>query len=293
MGSNTTVSIVIPAKNEAENLRALLPALREAALATEIIVVDDGSEDKTIRVVEDQGAICVRHPYSMGNGAAIKSGARAATGDVIVFMDGDGQHRPEDVAKLLARLDEGFDMVVGSRAGSAQASIFRRMANAFYNWLSSRVAGHRVMDLTSGMRAVRADRFREFLYLLPNGFSYPTTITMCFFRAGYKVGYELIDVRQRKGKSHIRPLHDGFRFLIIIFKIGTLYSPLKLFTPLAGVIFLLGIAYYAFTFVMFGRFTNMSALLLTLSFLVFLIGLVSEQVTTLLYALNEKTRPGK
>lgn len=291
--SKSAVSIVIPAKNESVNLRELLPALRKALPDAEVIVVDDGSDDNSAAIVEENGAVCIRHPYAMGNGAAIKSGARAATGDVIIFMDGDGQHRPEGASRLLARMNEGFDMVVGSRSADAQASIFRRAANAFYNWLSSRIAGHRVMDLTSGMRAVRADRFCEFLYLLPNGFSYPTTITMCFFRAGYKVGYEPIDVQQRKGKSHIRPLHDGFRFLIIIFKIGTLYSPLKLFTPLAGLVFLTGMAYYAFTYLAFGRFTNMSALLLTLSFLVFLIGLVSEQVTTLLYALNEKTRPHK
>jgi glycosyltransferase involved in cell wall biosynthesis len=223
-------------------------------------------------------------------GAAIKTGARHASGDILLFMDADGQHQPEDAARLIDAVKGNHDMAVGMRSPHAQANIFRRLANAFYNWLASRIVGHEVRDLTSGMRAVRADLFREFLYLLPNGFSYPTTITMVFFRAGYKVTYEPIDVKKRVGKSHLRLLHDGFRFMVIIFKIGTLYSPLKLFTPLAGMIFLLGMGYYGYTYVTDGRFTNMSALLLTLSVLTFLIGLVSEQVTTVLYALNEKDR---
>lgn len=290
--SEYSVSIVIPAKNEAEGLRELLPSLRQRHPHADLIVVDDGSTDATVATARKFGARVISHTYSMGNGAAIKSGARLATGDVIVFMDGDGQHRAEDVDRLLTKVEAGADMAVGRRSGDAQASIFRRVANSFYNWLAGKIVGHPVLDLTSGMRAVRAARFREFLYLLPNGFSYPTTITMVFFRAGYRVAYVPIDVRKRKGKSHIRLLHDGFRFLVIIFKIGTLYSPLKLFAPLSATIFSTGVLYYGYTYITSGRFTNMSALLITVSFLVFLIGLVSEQITTLLYALNERDRSG-
>jgi glycosyltransferase involved in cell wall biosynthesis len=199
----------------------------------ELVVVDDGSTDATAQVAADAGARVVRHPYSMGNGAAIKSGARAAKGEILVFMDADGQHSPEDIAPLLARLDDGFDMVVGARQSGSQANLGRGLANGFYNWFSSLMVGQRIEDLTSGFRAVRADKFREFLYLFPNGFSYPTTVTMSFFRAGYPVAYVPIHAGKRIGKSHLRPIRDGIRFLLIIFKVGTLYSPLKIFLPIA------------------------------------------------------------
>jgi glycosyltransferase involved in cell wall biosynthesis len=219
----------------------------------------------------------------MGNGAAIKRGARAARGDVLVFMDGDGQHSEADVARLLAKLDEGYDMVVGARDWGSQAGVGRGVANTVYNWLATRMTGHTVADLTSGFRAVRAEKFREFLYLLPNGFSYPTTSTMAFFRSAYPVAYVPIKAAQRVGKSHIRPLRDGVRFLLIIFKIATLYSPLKLFVPASGLFFLLGCTNYAWTYVHEGRLTNGSTLMWSAAVIVFLIGLVSEQITALTY----------
>jgi glycosyltransferase involved in cell wall biosynthesis len=245
--------------------------------------VDDGSTDGTRRICAEANVNCLSSPYSMGNGAAIKRGARAAGGDVLVFMDGDGQHDPADVAHLLAKLNEGYDMVVGARDWGSQAGVGRGVANTLYNWLASRMTGHEVADLTSGFRAARADRFREFLYLLPNGFSYPTTSTMAFFRSAYPVAYLPIKAAQRVGKSHIRPLKDGIRFLLIIFKIATLYSPLKLFVPTSGLFFLLGCVNYAWTFVHGGRLTNGSTLLWSAAVIVFLIGLVSEQITALTY----------
>ncbi|MFC3813557.1 glycosyltransferase family 2 protein [Lysobacter sp. GCM10012299] len=278
------VSVVLPAKNEAEGLARTLPALREQWPEAELIVVDDGSSDGTAAIAADLGARVLSSPYSMGNGAAIKRGARAATGDVIVFMDADGQHSAAHIGQLLDKLGEGYDMVVGARDGSGQANFHRGLANAFYNRLASWMTGHEILDLTSGFRAVRAERFREFLHLLPNGFSYPTTSTMAFFRSAYPVAYVPIPVAKRVGSgSHIRPLKDGIRFLLIIFKIATLYSPLKLFAPVGGSFFLLGMCYYAWTFTMFGRFTNMSALLFSASVIVFLIGLISEQITSLTY----------
>jgi glycosyltransferase involved in cell wall biosynthesis len=220
----------------------------------------------------------------MGNGASIKRGARASSGDIIVFMDADGQHRAEDLPKMLEKFEKGFDMVVGARVKGGQASIGRGLANTFYNRLASWMTGHCVLDLTSGFRAVRADKFREFLHLLPNGFSYPTTSTMAFFRSGYPVAYVPIEVLKRVGtQSHIRPLKDGVRFLLIIFKIATLYSPVKLFAPTALLFFLTGMGYYAYTFIIEGRFTNMSVLLFSASVIVFLIGLISEQITILMY----------
>jgi glycosyltransferase involved in cell wall biosynthesis len=277
------LSIILPAKNEGPALKDLLPRLREAQPEAEIIVVDDGSTDDTRDICAEAGVQCLSSPYSMGNGAAIKRGARAATGELLVFMDGDGQHDPADVARLLAKLAEGFDMVVGARDWSSQAGVGRGVANTVYNWLATRMTGHQVMDLTSGYRAVRADRFREFLHLLPNGFSYPTTSTMAFFRSAYPVAYLPIKAGQRVGKSHIKPLKDGIRFLLIIFKIATLYSPLKLFAPASVVFFSLGCANYLRTFIAYGRLTNGSTLMWSAAVIVFLIGLVSEQITALTY----------
>ncbi len=278
-----SLSIVIPAKNEAENLIGFLPRLLAVMDDAEIIVVNDGSTDDTVKICEQHGVTVVTHPYSKGNGAAIKTGAKAARGDTIVFLDGDGQHKPEDIPKLLEMLDTGYDMVVGARDKQSQADSFRAIANGVYNRLSSAITGHKIQDLTSGFRAVRAEKFKEFLYLLPNGFSYPTTCTMAFFRAGYSVGYLTIETEQRLGDSHISLLKDGVRFLLIIFKVGTLYSPLKIFLPVAVGFFGAGLLNYVYTYTTQGTFTNMSAVLLMTATIVFLIGLVSEQVTALMY----------
>lgn len=277
------ISIILPAKNEAAALQSLLPRLKLAQPEAEIIVVDDGSTDGTAALCAGLSVTCLSSPYSMGNGAAIKRGARAASGEILVFMDGDGQHDPADVARLLARLEQGYDMVVGARDWESQAGVGRGVANSVYNWLASRMTGQAVADLTSGFRVARAVRFREFLHLLPNGFSYPTTSTMAFFRSAYGVAYEPIKAGQRLGKSHIKPLKDGVRFLLIIFKIATLYSPLKLFFPVSLLFFLLGCLNYAWTFAHEGRLTNGSTLMWSASVIVFLIGLVSEQITALTY----------
>jgi len=202
-------------------------------------------------------------------------------------MDADGQHDPADITRLLARLERGHDMVVGARQQGSQASVGRGLANGLYNRMASYMTGHKVEDLTSGFRAVRADKFREFLYLLPNGFSYPTTCTMAFFRAGYSVAYEPIHAARRIGKSHIRLLRDGARFFLIIFKIGTLFSPLKLFAPVALAMFLLATGWYGWTWWHQGRFTNMSALLYTGCVITFMMGLISEQITALMYRKSE------
>lgn len=279
----SSLSIVLPARNEAAAVGTTVAAIVARCPQAEVLVVDDGSSDDTAQVALAAGAKLVSHPYSKGNGAAIKTGARAAVGDVIIFMDADGQHDPADIPRLLAKLEEGYDMVVGARDRGSQASVGRSLANRFYNRLARYMTGHKVEDLTSGFRAARADKFREFLYLLPNGFSYPTTSTMAFFRAGYSVAYVPIRAGKRIGKSHIHLLKDGARFLLIIFKIGTLYSPLKLFAPVALMLFVLASGWYGYTLLEQGRFTNMSALLYTGSVTVFLMGLISEQITALMY----------
>ncbi len=279
------LSIVLPAKNEAESLKYLLPELRHLFPEAELVVVDDGSEDETAAIVGEIGGKVqlVHHPVSRGNGAAIKSGARAATGKTLVLMDADGQHQPQDISLLLARMDEGYDMVVGARDRDGQANWWRWIANSIYNRLAQWMCGQVILDLTSGFRAVNARKFRSFLYLLPNGFSYPTTSTMAFLRVGYSVGFCPVRVVRRSGSSHLSLLKDGTRFFLIIFRIGTLYSPIKLFFPLSGLFFCLGLLHYSFTYITEARFTNMSALLFITSILVFAIGLVSEQISMLYY----------
>ena len=280
----SSLSIVIPAKNEAGAIGTAVAGAKEACPDAEIIVVDDGSEDDTAAVAKEAGAIVVRHPESLGNGAAVKAGARAATGDIIAFMDGDGQHNAAEFASLLEKLDDGYDMVIGARDSGSHANVGRLYANGIYNVVASWLTGRRIPDLTSGFRVVRAALFKQFLYLLPNGFSYPTTITMAFLRAGYPITFETIPVDKRVGKSHIRPIRDGVRFLVIIFKIATLYSPLKIFLPISAGFFATGLGWYVYTFSTMGRFTNMSMLLLSAAVIVFLIGLISEQITALTYS---------
>ncbi len=277
------ISIVIPSKNESVSLQSLLPNLVKLNFR-EVIVVDDGSTDDTESICDQNNVIRIFHPYSKGNGAAIKSGASYASGEAIVFMDADGQHRVEDIPKLLETYKKGFAMVVGARDRKSQASVGRLMANTLYNKLASWMVGQNIVDLTSGFRMVNTKKFLQFLDLLPNGFSYPTTSTMAFFRAGYSVAFTPIVADKRIGKSHINLKKDGIRFFLIIFKIGTLYSPLKIFTPISLSFFLLGVSYYVYTFLTEQRFTNMSALLLSTSILVFLMGLISEQITVLMYS---------
>jgi len=280
----SSLSIVIPAKNEAGAIGTAVAGAKEACPEAEIIVVDDGSEDDTAAVAKAAGAIVVRHPESLGNGAAVKAGARAATGDIIAFMDGDGQHDAAEFASLLGKLDDGYDMVIGARDSGSHANVGRLYANGIYNVVASWLTGRRIPDLTSGFRVVRSALFKQFLYLLPNGFSYPTTITMAFLRAGYPITFETIPVDKRVGKSHIRPIRDGVRFMVIIFKIATLYSPLKIFLPISAGFFATGLGWYVYTFSTMGRFTNMSMLLLSAAVIVFLIGLISEQITALTYS---------
>lgn len=287
MIENKNISIVMPAKNEARSLETFLPELKRFYPDAQILVINDGSTDDTKEICLENSVEVFSHLYSMGNGAAIKSGAREAKGKYLVFMDADGQHKPEDINMLIEKINQGFDMVVGARSNSSQASMGRLCANTFYNWFATFMVGQKVEDLTSGFRIVRAEYFKKFLYLLPNGFSYPTTSTMAFFRSGYSVGYVPIEANQRIGNSHIKLVKDGVRFLLILFKIGTLYSPLKIFFPISVMSFSTGIFYYLYTYMTDGRFTNMSALMFTTSIIIFLMGLVSEQITSLMYNKNQ------
>lgn len=281
--SDHKLSIVLPAKNESKSLSILIPKLKNNYPKAEILIINDGSTDDTIQTCQKLEATVISHPYSIGNGGAIKTGARHAQGDIIIFMDADGQHAPKDIARLLDKMDEGYAMVIGARQADSHASLTRRIGNGFYNRLASIMTGHKIEDLTSGFRAVKAKHFRKFLYLLPNGFSYPTTSTMAFFRSALPVAYIPIVASQREGKSHIKIVRDGLRFFIIILKIGALFSPMRLFLPISTTLFATGLSYYGYTYFHEHRFTNMSALLFTSALLTFLMGLISEQISSLHY----------
>jgi len=287
MINHSNISIILPCHNEAENLSDFLPILCSTFSNAEIIVVDDASTDSSYEIANNFPVKIVRHPRNLGNGASIKTGARAASNEYLVFMDSDGQHNPKDIPLLLEKLEQGFDMVVGARTSKSHSSLFRLAANTFYNKLASFMTGFTIEDLTSGFRAVSTHKFRQFLYLLPNGFSYPTTSTMAFFRSGYPVAYIPINASTRKGKSKIRLLKDGARFFIIILKVGALFSPMRFFLPISLAFFTLASTYYIYTYSTTGRFTNMSALLYITSIITFMIGIVSEQISSLHYRFSE------
>jgi len=276
----STVSIVIPAYNESASIAEVVGVLRAAATWREIIVVDDGSQDDTGERAAAAGATVVRHPYNIGNGAAVKSGIRRASGEFVLIVDADGQHPPEDALRLVSRLGE-YDLVVGARSVETQATQARRAGNGALNRLASYLTGRHIPDLTSGFRGARMSGLREFLHLLPNGFSTPTTTTLAFIKAGYTVVFEPIDARQRSGQSKIRLARDGAKFLMIIFKIVTLFSPMRIFAPLSGASFVLGVAYGLWNVVMHARIPNGAVLLILFAVVVFLVGLVSEQISAL------------
>ena len=276
------VTVLIPACNEEGSIGDTIRRIRELHPDYEILVVDDGSTDKTLQVAMDSGANVWPHPYNIGNGAAIKTGLRIARGEWVVMMDADGQHSPEDIAGLVKHKDT-YDMVVGARHKDSETSLHRDIANTVYNWFASYVTKFKVEDLTSGFRLVRTSTVRKFIYLLPNTFSYPTTLTMAYLRSGRSVKYIPITTKYRIGRSKIKLLRDGTRFFLIITKVATLFSPLRVFLPISLAFFLTGLGHYLYTFVSQGRFTNMSALLLNSSIIIFLIGLVAEQISQMRY----------
>ncbi len=287
------VSVVIPAFNESQTIAELIHRILQRYPEFEVVVIDDGSDDNTAEVAADAGARVYSHPYNIGNGAAIKSGIRAATGEILVFMDADGQHDPEDMGRMLAHMPE-FDMVVGARVKGSQASIGRSIGNKIYNWLGSYVSKFQIQDLTSGFRAVKADVARSFVYLLPNTYSYPTTITLGVLRTGRSVKYIPITARpRRKGNSNIRLVQDGIRFFMMIIRICTLYSPMRVFLPVSIIMFMLGSLRYLYSFITEGRFTNMSALLYVSAIIIFMMSLISEQICQLRFERRERKIPMK
>jgi glycosyltransferase involved in cell wall biosynthesis len=276
----SSISVVIPAFNEGEAIGAVVSALRDAACWHEIVVVDDGSSDETSGTAQRAGAAVLRHPYNKGNGAAVKSGIRSATGDYVLLLDGDGQHTAGDALRLAAHLGE-YDLVVGARTRAAQASGARFVGNALLNRVATYLTGRPIPDLTSGLRAARREQLQEFLHLLPNGFSAPTTTTLAFIKAGYSVAFEPISVQRRLGTSKISLWRDGAKFVLILLRVVTIFSPLRIFLPISAIAFLLGLGYGLWTVLAYGKIPNGAVLLLMFAVLVFLVGLVSEQISSL------------
>jgi glycosyltransferase involved in cell wall biosynthesis len=280
MAAPDSVTIVVPAFNEAGSIGRVVADLRGAAAWHEVLVVDDGSTDGTGRAAQDAGARVIRHPYNKGNGAAVKSAIRSAGTEWIAIVDGDGQHSPADAALLVSLLGE-YDLVVGARHPMTQASAGRRLGNAVLNRLASYLTERPIPDLTSGFRAARREYLLEFIHLLPNGFSTPTTTTLAFIKAGYNVAFAPIAARERAGTSKIRLASDGAKFLLILLKVITIFSPLRIFAPVSAVSFAVGAAYGAWNFLYHARIPNGAVLLLLFSIVILLVGLVSEQIATL------------
>jgi len=280
MAEPSSVPIVIPAYNESASIADVVGVLRSAAAWREIIVVDDGSTDGTSARASAGGATVIRHPYNKGNGASVKTGIRRAAGEYVLIVDADGQHPPEDALRLVSRLGE-YDLVIGARSIETQSTEARRLGNSALNRLATYLTGRQIPDLTSGFRGATTSGLREFLHLLPNGFSTPTTTTLAFIKAGYNVAFEPIRARQRTGQSKIRLARDGAKFLIIIFKIVTLFSPLRIFLPISAAAFVLGASYAAWTIATQSHVTNSSVLLILFAVVVLLVGLVSEQISAL------------
>jgi glycosyltransferase involved in cell wall biosynthesis len=279
---STEVTIILPAFNEEQGIGQTINEIKRLYPQYEILVIDDGSTDNTRQAAINAGANVMRHPHNIGNGAAIKTGLRYASGEWVLMMDADGQHKPSDIAKLLEYRND-YDMVVGARSSGSKTSWHRNLANFIYNRFASYVAKFKVKDLTSGFRLVKNDRIAKFIYLLPNTFSYPSTITMAYLRSGLSIKYVPIQTLARKGKSKIRLFQDGIRFLLIITRIATLFSPFRVFLPVSLLFFFTGLGYYLFTYITMHRFTNMSMLLLSSSVIIFMMGLVSEQISQMRY----------
>lgn len=287
----TEVSVIIPAFNEADTIGGIVEETRSLYPDYEIIVIDDGSNDGTGDIARTAGAIVYSHPYTIGIGAGIKSGIRIASGGVLVFMNGDGQHSPTDIGKMVEKL-KMFDMVVGVRPKGHYSSWTRSLGNWAYRRLATYVAKYPIQDLTSGFRAIKSEIAHHFLYLIPNTYSYTTTLTLCTLRNGRSINYIPIEPR-RGGKKRIRVkmVRDSLRFVLIIARICTLYSPLRIFIPVSLIAFFFGLTNYIYTFLISGRFTNMSAVLFTTSVLIFMMGLVSEQICQMRFEKSEGDRP--
>jgi glycosyltransferase involved in cell wall biosynthesis len=281
--------VIIPAFNEGDAIHRVIGKTRELRPDAEILVVDDGSKDNTSEVAREAGARVIRHPYNKGNGAAVKTGLRNARGEVVLLLDADGQHPPEDIERVLAGIGE-YDLVVGARTRDSESAKIRDLGNFVFNNLATYLSGHQIPDLTSGFRAMKRELILEFIHLLPNLYSYPTTSTLAFLKAGYNVQFVPIRARKGTGRSNTKILRDGTRAIVIILRMITLFAPMKIFLPISAVLFVLGVLYGLGNIFLFGmnRIPNGSVLLIMSSLFIFLFGLISEQIAAMRFESSQR-----
>ncbi len=280
MRTGSGLTIIIPVYNEEQSIKEVISSVKIACPHDEIIVVDDGSTDGTPGLLKTMGIRCIRHPYNKGYGAALKTGVRNASHNVVVFMDGDKQHQPNDVHRLAEFVDQ-YDMVVGARAKGSQVSAFRSSGKKILGLLANYLSGMKIPDLNSGFRAIKKDILMKYMHILPNTFSFTTTITLALIKDGYNVKYVPIKTEKRIGKSKLRPFRNGFEFILLIMRTTVLFDPLKVFLPISLISAGLG-TLDALYYVIFHTSISKSSLLLIFSgLLIFCFGLLADQVSAI------------
>jgi len=284
MNDALKISIVIPAFNEAEGIDSTLNELFEFAKGRdwEIIVINDGSTDNTAEKLNKFDRIkIINHPYNKGYGAALKTGIRQASGDIVVLFDSDGQHNPQDIPRLLEKIPE-YDMVVGQRTKDSSQDWLRKPGKWILGLVANILSEHKIPDLNSGLRVIKRDIILYMLEIFPDGFSFSTTSTIAFFKLGYNVCYVLIASRMRIGKSTIRQVKHGPQVLLLILRLISLFSPLRIFLNISLIMFIVGVAYQVEEIIRRGLHIVNGALLLIISaIMIFLFGLVADQLSSL------------
>ncbi len=280
MTNKPDVAIIIPAYNEEEGIADVIAQLKELSGNYEIIVVDDGSTDNTHKLATDTGVKVIRHPYNKGYGAALKTGIRNAEADIVLFIDADGQHQPSDIKKLIQYIGE-YDMIVGARTKKSKISLLRRPGKKILSITANYLAGMKIPDLNSGFRALKKDVALEFMHILPNSFSFSTTITLALINSGYSVKYVPIEAPERVGTSKIKPFRDGFRFIMLIIRTVVLFNPLKVFLPVSAILFIVGFFELIREIIVYFDIWTAPVLLILSAILIFFFGLIADQISSL------------
>ena len=274
------ITIVIPAYNEEKGIGNVLLNLKKLVSDYQLLVIDDGSTDNTFEIVKNSGVNVVCHKYNKGYGAALKTGLRNAKTSVVLYIDADGQHNPEDIDRIAEHIDE-YDMVVGARTKKSTVSLLRRPGKKILSITANYLSGHQIPDLNSGFRAIKKNKAMEFMHILPNTFSFTTTITLAFLKSGYDVKYVPIQTIDRVGTSKIKPFRDGFRFIMLIVRTITLFDPLKVFLPISIALFTIGMVYGLYTLISALNISDASVIMITASILIFFFGLLADQISSI------------
>jgi len=278
MTENPECTIIIPAYNEEEGIRSVINGLKSMPDKYEILVVDDGSTDNTFKIASETGVRVIRQPYNKGYGAALKTGIRNAKSNLVLFMDADGQHQTSDIKEIM-RYTGNYDMVVGARTKRTKISFLRKPGKKILAIIANYLAGMKIPDLNSGFRVIKKDVVMEFMHILPNSFSFTTTITLGCIMAGYSIKYVPINMLERVGTSKINPFRDGSRFILLMIRTIMLFNPLKIFLPISVIIFLLGISDLTYELIYYFNVSSLSILLFLSSLIVFFIGIMADQIS--------------